>query len=73
MSFPDHHPFTKSEMETIINGHTNQILFITTEKDYFRMNQLFPSSFMECIYVLAIQLSVPEKEIESILHSIMND
>jgi len=59
-SFPDHYHFTKSDLEILIkkiNSEKNQIL-LTTEKDYFRINDNFKTHFQ----YLKIELEIENKD-----------
>jgi tetraacyldisaccharide 4'-kinase len=40
MKFPDHYNYSKKELENLINGaKENNTILITTEKDYFRIDE----------------------------------
>ena len=55
LSFPDHHKFSKNEIQEILNlSKTNNALLVTTEKDHLRLNDDFKSK----IYFLKINLKI---------------
>tara|TARA_Y100000389_G_scaffold126249_1_gene123632 strand:- start:9609 stop:10535 length:927 start_codon:yes stop_codon:yes gene_type:complete len=61
-SFPDHHYYTKKDFEFIKSHETKKI--VTTEKDYYRMNEEQKKS---CDYI-KVSLEIENKEeLESIL------
>lgn len=55
LSFPDHHKFSKNEIQEILNlSKTNNALLLTTEKDHLRLNDDLKSK----IYFLKINLKI---------------
>lgn len=60
LSFPDHHNFTKSDIQTIVEK-AKQKTIITTEKDYMRLKPLFDSSQL---FYLPIKMKFIENESE---------
>ncbi len=69
--YPDHHNFTKRDMETIqrlygrLTGERR--LIITTEKDAVRLaaNPNFPESLKSCIYYLPIRVKFDPHNVDS--------
>jgi len=55
-SFPDHHKYSKNDFEKIMNNKSTKI--ITTEKDYYRMND---SQKQSCEYV-EVDLEIENKD-----------
>ena len=48
ISFPDHHNFSENELNSILENnkdYKNDILFLTTEKDFFRINEKIKRNF----------------------------
>ena len=42
IKFPDHYNYSKEELENLINeAKENNTIFITTEKDYFRIDESY--------------------------------
>ena len=54
--FPDHHNYSKKDFEKITKD--NSSMFVTTEKDYYRMNDLQKQI---CDYV-EIELEIEKKD-----------
>ena len=55
-SFPDHHEYSKKDFEKIIKDRSTKI--ITTEKDYYRMND---SQKQNCEYI-EVNLEIENKD-----------
>ena len=45
ISFPDHHNYTESDYSYLHETNKNDLLFLTTEKDYSRLNEKMKKSF----------------------------
>jgi len=60
LKFRDHHPFTESDIENIMNEYNrlgeNRIM-LTTEKDYVRL-KIFNYLLEDCLYYLPINISI---------------
>ncbi len=56
-SFPDHHKYSKKDFEKIINNNESNKI-VTTEKDYYRMNE---DQKQNCEYV-KVDLEIENKE-----------
>ena len=46
-SFPDHHNYSKNDFSNLIEQKSNEsdVLLLTTEKDYFRLNDEIKENF----------------------------
>jgi len=64
LKFRDHHSFTESDIENIINEYNrlgeNRIM-LTTEKDYARL-KIFNYLLEDCLYYLPINISINNSE-----------
>jgi len=64
LKFRDHHSFTESDIENIINEYNrlgeNRIM-LTTEKDYVRL-KIFNYLLEDCLYYLPINISINNSE-----------
>ena len=49
-SFPDHHNYSDKDYDYLLKLKEQGVLLVTTEKDYFRLNDKMKKSF-ECIEV----------------------
>ena len=65
--FPDHHRFTKKDLQNIINiASKNNLKIITTEKDFFKIEDFKLNEFN----YLKVSLQIFEKE--KLLYKIKN-
>jgi tetraacyldisaccharide 4'-kinase len=59
ISFPDHHNYSKNEIENLINlAQKNNSILLTTEKDYFRINKNYKNK----INFLKIMVEIENKD-----------
>ena len=57
--YPDHHNFSKTELNTLINkAKVNNAILLTTEKDYYRIND----NYKKNIEFLKIELEIDNKD-----------
>jgi len=60
LKFNDHHPFTESDVENIMNEYNKlgeDKIMLTTEKDYVRL-KIFNYLLEDCLYYLPINISI---------------
>jgi len=64
--FPDHHPYSKKDLENIVREtrKKNIDIIVTTEKDAARLPQLLAYSLQQTIFVLRIELKITKNEQE---------
>jgi tetraacyldisaccharide 4'-kinase len=64
--FPDHHPYSKKDLENIARetGKKNIDIIVTTEKDAARFPQPSVYSLQQTIFVLRIELKITKNEQE---------
>ena len=59
ISFPDHHKYSKEEMENLLNKiKENNTILLTTEKDYFRISE----DYKKNIQFLKISIEIENKK-----------
>ena len=61
--YSDHHPYNSEDIESMIKKVGKNTVFLTTEKDWFKTNELFP----EQVEVLAVKMEMVIKGIEELL------
>ena len=49
-SYPDHHNYTERDYNYLIRENDNDVLLVTTEKDYSRLSEKMKQSF-DCVEV----------------------
>ncbi len=60
INFPDHHKYSKKEMENLLNKiKENNTILLTTEKDYFRISE----SYKKEIQFLKINIEIENKNL----------
>jgi len=64
--FPDHHPYSKKDLENIAreSKKKNIDIIVTTEKDAVRIPQLLSCNFQQAIFALRIELKITKNEQE---------
>lgn len=73
--FPDHHAFSKENIEKIKNRFTaisdkNKII-ITTEKDAARLPESFPNELKTCTFALPVEMQIIKNQEEEFVNLIM--
>ena len=59
IEFTDHHKYSEKEMEILLNKlKGNNIILLTTEKDYFRINEVYKKN----IQYLKIEIEIENSE-----------
>ncbi|MCB9231746.1 MAG: tetraacyldisaccharide 4'-kinase [Bacteroidia bacterium] len=81
MEFPDHHSFTNTDLDKILDkferakaAFGQDLWLICTEKDYFRIREKVSGKWLTSAYWLQIELSweTGEKEFDALLHKTLN-
>ncbi|MCD6380206.1 tetraacyldisaccharide 4'-kinase [bacterium] len=61
--YSDHHPYTHEDIESMITKVGKDACFLTTEKDWFKTNELFPDQ----VEVFAVKMEMVIKGIDEFL------
>lgn len=61
--YSDHHPYNSKDIEFMIREVGEDSVFLTTEKDWFKTNELFP----EDVEILAVKMEMVIRGIEELL------